>query len=382
MLQLSKLHSTTLEDDDAMSAHASAPTPPATRTVLSHLLVPVLLATGMALAYLGGFHQPDPHGVRVDVVGSGPEVAVLAQTVQDQLGDRVAVRTVATVDDARQALKDRTVSGAYVPDPVRPTLMIASAASDTTAVTVERMLSPVALAQGLPLQVEDVAPAADTDPTSQGVFFYLVALSVGSYSAAIAIAAAGGRLAMRVRVLLAVGAGGVIALIAALIAGPLYGALPNSVGQIGLLSWVYTSAIVLIGIGLHTFLARWTTATLVGLSVMLNFTSAGGVFAPALQPGFFAALHSFWIGSGLLEAGRNLMYFPGLGIGRQVLTLMLWLVAGLALTGVAALAELRRAAPTAPPADESTEPTSLATATVPQAEDRVEEELEESVPVG
>src|SRR3954466_2249361 len=74
MMQLAKLHSTTLEDDDAMSAHASAPTPPATRTVLrhvlSHLLVPVLLATGMALAYLGGFHQPDPHGVRVDVVGT------------------------------------------------------------------------------------------------------------------------------------------------------------------------------------------------------------------------------------------------------------------------------------------------------------------------
>jgi hypothetical protein len=314
------------------------------------------------------------------VVGRGPEVAVLAQTMQDELGDRVAVRTVTSVDAARAALEHRTISGAYVPDPETPTLMIASAASDTTAVTVERMLSPVALAQGLPLRVEDVAPAADTDPTSQGIFFYLVALSVGSYSAAIAIAAAGGRLAMRVRVLLAVGAGGVISLIAALIAGPLYGALPNSTGQIGLLSWVYTTAIVLIGIGLHTFLGRWTTATLVGLFVMLNFTSAGGVFAPALQPGFFAALHGFWIGSGLLEAGRNLMYFPGLGVGRQVLTLLLWLVAGLGLAGVAALAEQRRGARTAVPAEE---PPAPAPAPDPHTtDDRVEEELEEAVAVG
>jgi hypothetical protein len=47
---------------------------------------------------------------------------------------------------------------------------------------------------------------------------------------------------------------------------------------------------VLIGVGLHPFLGRWTTGTLVLLFVMLNFTGSGGVFAPELQPGFFAAL--------------------------------------------------------------------------------------------
>ena len=378
-----------------MSAHASAPAPAATRTglrhVVSHLLVPVLLATGMALAYLGAFHQPDPHGVRIDVVGRGPAASVLAQSVQDRLGDRVAVRTVATADDARNALAERQIAGAYVSDPVRPTLMIASAASDTTAVTVERMLSPVALAQGLPLQVEDVAPAADSDPTSQGIFFYLVALSVGAYSAAIAIAVAGGRLAMRIRMLLAVGVAGVISLICTLVAGPLYGALPNSTGQIGLLAWLYTTAIVLIGIGLHTFLGRWTTGSLVGLFVMLNFTSAGGVFAPALQPDFFASLHSFWIGSALVEAGRNLMYFPGLGIGHQVLVLLLWLAAGLGVAGVAALVGQRRGPAAAPVAPEpqpepATEPDVNAKDRVVRdrvaRDGNVAEELEESVPVG
>jgi hypothetical protein len=324
----------------------------------------VLLGTGMALAYLGAFHQPEPHAVRIDVVGQDPQVAVLAQSVQDQLGDRVAVRTVATVDDARTALTDREIAGAYVPDPAHPSLLLAGAASDTTAITVERMLAPVALAQGLPLDVQDVAPSGDTDPTGQGMFFTLVALSVGSYSAAIAIGAAGGRLSMRVRALLAIGAGGVIALICTVIAGPVYGALPSSAGTIGLLAWVYTSAIVLIGVALHSFLGRWTTLSLVTLFVMLNFTSAGGVFAPALQPGFFAALHSFWIGSGLLEAGRNLMYFPALGIARHVLVLVLWLAAGLALTAVSATVERRRAARV--PAPVVLEPA-------------VEEELEETV---
>src|SRR3954466_9043365 len=211
-----------------MSVH-SPPAPAWTllRHVLTHLVVPVFLATGMALSYLGAFHQPEPHGVRVDVVGSGPQVAVLAQTIQDHLGDRAAVRTVPTMAEARDALAHREISGAYVPAPTRPALLLAGAASDTTAVTVERMLAPVALAQGLPLDVEDVAPSGATDPTGQGIFFYLVALSVGSYSAAVAIAAAGTQLRMGVRAVIAVGAGAVISLLVTLVAGPMYGALPN-----------------------------------------------------------------------------------------------------------------------------------------------------------
>lgn len=358
-----------------MTAHA-APEVPATRTVvrhlLSHLVVPVLLATGMALAYLGAFHQPEPHGLRLDVVGTGPQVAVLAQTLQDGLGDAAAVRTVAGVAEARAELEHLEIAGAYVPDPDRPTLLLASAASDTTATIVQRMLAPVALGQGQPLQVTDVVPTADTDPTGQGAFFYLVALSVGGYSAAIAIGAAGARLPMRLRLLAGLGVAAVIAAVATAVAGPLYGALPGSVPQIGLLAWLYVSAVVWIGVGLHSFLGRWTTLTVVGLFVMLNFTSAGGVFAPAVQPGFFGSLHGFWIGSGLVEAARRLLYFPAVGVAAQVLTVALWAAAGLALATVAGLAERRRLA-TAPAGN-------------PRPDDRAdgnrtEEEIEEAVGV-
>jgi hypothetical protein len=369
-----------------VSAHAATGATP-TRTVvhhlLSHLIVPVLLATGMALAYLGAFHQPSPDGVRLDVVGTGPAVATFAQGLQDSLGDMAAVRTVATVDEARTALERLEIAGAYVPDPTRPTLLIASAASDTTATIVQRMLSPVAPAQGLPLEITDVVPTADTDPTGQGAFFHLVALSVGGYSAAIAIGAAGARLSMRLRLLFGLGVAAVIAAIATAIAGPLYGALPNSSLQIGLLAWLYVSAVVWIGVGLHSFLGRWTTLTVVGLFVMLNFTSAGGVFTPSVQPGFFASLHSFWIGSGLVEAARRLLYFPAVGIGAQVLTLAIWAVAGLAVATVAGIAESRRSAPAVPPAPVEAAVAAPVPATVDggAAATRTEEEIEEAVGV-
>jgi hypothetical protein len=372
-----------------MSAHAATGETP-TRTVvqhlLTHLIVPVLLATGMALAYLGGFHQPQPHAVRLDVVGTGPAVATLAQGLQDSLGDAAAVRTVADAGQARTALEHLQIAGAYVPDPTRPQLLIASAGSDTTATIVERMLSPVALGQGLPLQITDVVPTAASDPTGQGAFFYLVALSVGGYSSAIAIGAAGARLRMRLRLAFGVGVAALISAIATAVAGPLYGALPHSALPIGLLAWLYVTAVIWIGVGLHSLIGRWTTLAVTALFVMLNFTTAGGVFAPQVQPGFFAALHSFWIGSGLVEAARRVLYFPALGIGRQVLTIALWAAAGLVVAGVAALVESRRATTAAAPAVSPAAAVGPAPVAEEQvdagaAETRAEEEIEETVAV-
>jgi hypothetical protein len=185
---------------------------------------------------------------------------------------------------------------------------------------------------------------------------------------------------MRLRVGLGIGAAAVIAAVATAIAGPLYGALPTAGWAIGVLAWLYVGAVVLIGIGLHSFLGRWTTLALVSMFVMLNFTSAGGVFTPGLQPGFFASLHSFWIGSGLLEASRRLLYFPELGIGRNVLVLVVWALAGLGLTAVAAHVEDRRRDRTAPAPGRHEAPDTPADADrATPAQATGEQEIEETV---
>src|SRR3954471_7105064 len=48
-----------------------------------HLLIPLFLATGMALAYLGAFHQPTPHALPTAVVGTSVEAKVFAQQLND-----------------------------------------------------------------------------------------------------------------------------------------------------------------------------------------------------------------------------------------------------------------------------------------------------------
>ena len=308
-------------------------------TVLSHALVPLLLGAVMALAYLGGFHKPEPRDVRVDVVGTTAQTRVFAQTVQDALGDRVSVRVTPTVEDARAALRDQAVAGAYLPDPRSPRLLVSGAASDTTALAVERMFAPVALAQHLPLTVEDVVPTTADDPSGQSLFFYLVALTVGGYGLAIAVAAAGASRPLRSRLALGAAAAGANAVVVTGIAHLVFDAVGGHPLAVGALALVYSLAVMAFGIGLHPLLGRFTTAAMVVLFVALNFTSSGGVFAPALQPRFFEVLHDFWIGSGLLEATRKIAYFPDAALGGDVAKLVGWLAAGALLVLVGWLRE-------------------------------------------
>ena len=259
----------------------------ALKHVAVHLLVPLFLGTGMALAYLGGFHQPQPaRGACGRRRRTGADAKVIAQTLQDEIGTpstsgrRRASRTPAT------GSRTGELAAALVPGRDTATLLHSDAASATTSSAVLTVFQAVSEKQGVRLQTENVVPvAAEGDPSGQSMFFYVVGLTVGSYAAGIAIGAAGAGLRLRTRFGLAIVASGVLAASVTLVAGPVYGALPSHVGQIGLLAWVYTAGIVLFGVGLHPFLGRLTTPTMVALFVMLNFTSAGGVYAPELPTG-------------------------------------------------------------------------------------------------
>ncbi|MGW1706527.1 hypothetical protein ACWCP8_13580 [Streptomyces sp. NPDC002206] len=320
---------------------AAGSTAGALRHVLSHLVTPLLMCIGMGLAYLGAFHAPEPHDLRVDVVGAGPRAQVLAQTLQDKGDGALSVHTVADRTTAVNHLKTQESYGAYLPGK-HPELLVATASSDTSATVVEKVFTKVAAAQGDPLKVTDTAPTADGDPTGQGIFFLLVAVSIGSYASVAVIGGAGAALALRIRAALVVGASLAVSAIGAAFAGPLFGLVDHGLGGVWAMAWLYSAGILLVGVGLHTFLKRWTTLGVMVLFVMLNFTSSGGIFRPELQPGFFGSLHAFWNGAGFVEGVRSHVYFGGYALGGHVLMLTLWFVVGLAVMGVAGLAEAKR----------------------------------------
>ncbi|MGY4968211.1 ABC transporter permease [Streptomyces nigrescens] len=370
------------------------------RHVLTHLITPLLMCVGMGLAYLGAFAHPAPHHLPVAVVGQGRSAQLLAQSINDKAGGDLDVRTVGDRSAAVERLKHQDIFGAYVisahgakgakseagtggtadatvakgashgadsrageageagalsasagtsgaggaagPGKPAPELLVATAASDTSATVVQKVFTPVAAQQGAPLKVTDVAPTAEDDPTGQGIFFLLVAISIGSYASVAVIGGAGAVLPLRLRAALALGTSFVVGLIGTAFAGPVFHLVDHGLGGLWGMAWLYSAGILLIGTGLHTFLRRWTTLGVMTLFVMLNFTSSGGIFRPEMQNGFFAALHSFWNGAGFVEGTRSHVYFGGYGLSGHVWTLVWWLVVGLVTVGAAALAEKRR----------------------------------------
>ena len=176
-----------------------------------------------------------------------------------------------------------------------------------------------------------MVPAADGDRSGQGLFFLLVALSIGGYAGAIVLAGVAGRLGLAWTALAVLATSAAMSLLAAVIAGPIYHVLGDHAVLVWLLSWWYVAIIQTLGVALHPLLKHWTTPVLTALFVMLNFTSSGGVFQPALQPGFFAGLHGFWLGAAWLHAADTVQYFWGQAVGRDALTMAGWSVVAVLL---------------------------------------------------
>ncbi|WP_433761903.1 hypothetical protein [Nocardia sp. CA-135398] len=312
------------------------------RHVAGHLLTPLLMCLGMALAYLGAFHQPEPNHLKVAVVGTSAQDMVLAQTMKDKAGDALEVVTLPTRDDATARLRDRTLSGAYIPDARNPELLVAKANSDTTAMAVELVFRQVAGTRGVPMTVTNITKTASGDPTGQGLFFLLVALSIGSYGSVAAIGAAGAGLSMRMRAAIGLATSLMVSVIGIVVAAPVFHIVDHDYVAIWAMGWLYSAGIITVGIGLHTFLKRWTTLTLMVLFVMLNFTTSGGIYRPELQNGFFGSLHAFWNGAGFVEGARSLLYFDGAaGFAGRIASLFGWLAVGAVVLVVAARYERR-----------------------------------------
>lgn len=312
------------------------------KTVLSHVVVPVIMGLAMALAYLGGFHKPAPHGLPVAVVGSAQEAGALAAGLQQKAGDALDIHTVATADQAKDELRHLKISGAYLPNPKRPELLVAGASSDSTTSVVTRVFTKTAAAQNAPLAVTDVVPLDENDPIGQNGFFYLVTLSVGSYAAAIAIGAAGATRRFRERLALLIGTAVVTATAQLAIASILFDMFRGHGGAVWALSVVYTLIVMAVGVGLHAVVGRFSTLLFSIVFVGLNFTSSGGVLQPALQPGFYGWLHDFWLGSGFLQAINHIMYFGDADNSHGVSILVGWFIFGISCLVLALVVDRRR----------------------------------------
>jgi hypothetical protein len=311
---------------------------PELRLALLTLLLPLYITVVFGANYFGALHAPEPHGVRVAIVGAPRRTAPLARELSATARGGLAVSQLASVRQARALVGDRKLAGAYAPAPRgAPSVIVATAASPSLANFVEATFRKVAAAEDRPLAVDDVKPLPPDNASGAPNYFFIVLCTLGGFLTVAALGVVAPTLPEHHRLAIAAMASLIAPILAYLIGGVGYGTFSGSLGTIGAmlaLGALYAFAVAVITRLLQLGLGG--LGTLIGSLVLifLSFPSSGGSVAAQLLPGFWRFLNHFWIGAAALDANRSALYFGGSGVATDVLKMLAWVAACAALLAV------------------------------------------------
>ena len=305
-------------------------------------------------SYVGAFHKPTPHAVPIGVVAPPSIVHRTIAKLDAAAGHPVQAQTYQSRDAAAAAIRSDRIAGAIVIDPASSTdtLLVASGGGSALASAIEEFAIRTEAVNRRTVRVEDLVPLQPGDYRGLSGFYLVVGWIVGGYLVASMLGvSSGARPATTRRAVIRL-----LSLIPYAILSGLGGALIVDQG-LGALTGHF---LALAALGMLLVYAAVATTTAfqvlfgvigIGITVLVFVVagnpSAGGAYQPALLPGVFRAVGSLIPNGAGVDTVRRIVYFGGQGITVHLLTICVWIVAGVA---VALLGSLRidRRRPTEP----------------------------------
>ena len=310
---------------DGVAAARPAPRMPGLARLLVALGVVLLVQGLFVVSYVGALHKPQPHDLPFGVVGA--PAAGLAAAVDKQLSLRTTTYTDASA--AARAIDRRSIYGALITDPSGTSLFVAPAASNGAAIALTTAFTKVAAAGGQKLTVVQVHPLADGDSVGIVPFLVVMALVVGGYLSATMATSLGGATAIRRHAPILAVVAAIGALVTYLLAGPLIGGIPS--GHFLELWGIFTLlmlAVAFAAAGLQTLFGTIGTLIVIVVFVVFGAPAAGGSVARPFLPSFWGTIGPYLPPGAGTTAVRNTIYFDGNGIGKSLIVLAAYLVAG------------------------------------------------------
>src|SRR5438034_9327768 len=249
------------------------------RLLIVALSVVLLVQAAFVHSYIGALHDPKPHNVAFGVVGVSP----LPTAVGRQFS--LKVTRYSSESEARAAIDQRKIDGAFVAGSAGARLIVAPAASAAGASALSNAFGAAAAALGQKVEIVQVHTLPAGDAGGGVSFLVVMALVIGGYlSSTIAMAFGGsatrhGRLASLA----------IVAVIGALLtdtfAGPVIGALPTSkfLALWGIFVLVMM-AVAFATSALQTVLGAAGTLVVVVVFVIFGAPAAGGTVPSAYLP--------------------------------------------------------------------------------------------------
>lgn len=295
---------------------------------------PLAMVVMMFSIMLGAMYQPAPREMPVTVVAGTEEVAEQAVAGLEQNMDGLFdFSASASVDEARAAVRDRSVVAAYVlpsADSPSATLITNQSAGVSQQQVVSMTFQQVAEGQQVPLTTEDIAPLPGSDTMGTVAMYVAMGWIMSGFMLAV-VGNSAAPAAMRLKSLLPIAAGFSVfmSLVVWLIADPLTGAVDGHFLQLfgtGVLAIFTTSMFA-------TFLTRLfgmlAVIPAVAVLMFLGVPASNGAMSVYMSPEIFRVLHDVLPMPAAVESIRSIVYFGADSVGGHLVTFVIWGVVSL-----------------------------------------------------
>jgi hypothetical protein len=326
------------EREQMLSAAAELSPPPAPaprrRPPVKAWLQPTVIALIVVAAFIGCYvglqRDPQPHEIPIAVTGSN-----LPGQIRHALGDTVDVQPASGAEAARHALERHDVVAALSADgPDQLRLEVAGAAGTSTTSAVKNLVGAYATGAGEHVTTADVVPLTHFDARGLAGFYMAFGVTLAGFVLGSNTLGLTGLLRLRHRFWLLAGASAAIGTVAAIIAGPVLGAVPAPVVPLVFTLTLLAAAAAFTTKLLGTYLGPVgiPVATLVLLTAG-NATS-GATIGADLLPAAARAVSALLPPGAAVRAITGLSYFDGAHTAGPVITLALWAVIAGVLVGL------------------------------------------------
>jgi hypothetical protein len=296
------------------------------------LVVAVLgIQLGFIGSYVGAFHSPALHRVRVALAAPPQVTGALAAEMDDMPGHPLQAVVVASGPEARHLVDDESVDGALVVAAGSSDhVLVASADGGALSQAVAEAIEAFARAGHQSVAVSDIRPANPGDNRGLTSFYLVVGWCIGGYLVASMLAVSiGARPASRRRALARLYGLAVYAVLSG-VGGALIvdrvGALTGHTAALAAFGMLLVFAVGALSVGLEALCGVVGIGVVIVLLVVLGNPSAGGAYQSPLLPTFWRAM-----GAGV-SAVRTIAYFPSAGIIHELVVVVCYAAVGLVVT--------------------------------------------------
>jgi hypothetical protein len=302
-------------------------------------VIALVIVSAFISCYVGLQRDPQPHRLPIAVSGSG-----LPDRIQRALGDAVDVRPAVTSADARLALERHDVVAAVSRPHGGATLRldVAGANGLSTTTAVKNLVSAYGHGAGQDVTVHDLVPLNFYDARGLAGFYVSFGVSLAGFVLAQNSLGLSKLLHLRHRLTLITGFSAVSGTVAAVIAGPVLGAVPASFLPLAFTLALLSAATAFTTKALGTYLGPIGVPVATLLLLTVGNSTSGATTGVDLLPGAARTISAVLPPGAAVRAITDLTYFAGAHALTPLATLALW--AGGAATLVAVSSQLRAAA--------------------------------------